>query len=329
VNVTYQSNGAAHTIKGKEIIISGGSINTPKLLLLSGIGPADQLSRLGISVVADIPDVGANLRDHAFSIVELLVTHNVLTLWQWYENATEEVLAQEQYAANASGPLGWNNGFVYAAFRLPDSVWDGVNGTHYTSLPSDRPHALIEFSTVPFISDNASAITAWASLVQPQASGHVALQSSDYRDDPLIYTNYYGSPADKAAIIYSYKKLRAVLGQDEVKQLTVEEFYPGTTVTTDEEIWAAIQGQTFSFRHPVGTVAIGKALNSNWRLKGLKGIRVVDSSTFPYPTTCHPQAVVYALANRAAKDILKADERKQRTKRWPPIDTSPLLESQE
>ena len=275
--------------------------------MLSGIGPADKLSSLGISVVADFPDVGANLRDHAFSIVELLVTPNVLTLWQWYENATEELLAQEQYSANRSGPLGWNNGFVYAAFRLPNSVWDGVNGTHYNSLPNDRPHALVEFSTVSFLSENASAITAWASLVQPQASGHVTLQSSDYRDDPLIYTNYYGSPADKAAILYSYKKVRAILEQQEVAKLTVEELYPGTNVTSDKDIWAAIQANTFSFRHPVGTVAIGKAFNSNWRLKGVEGIRVVDSSTFPYPTTCHPQAVVYALANRAAKDILKAD----------------------
>lgn len=307
VNVTYQSNGAATTIKGKEIIISGGSINTPKLLMLSGVGPADQLKSLGIPVVSDNPDVGANLRDHAFSIVELLVTPEVLTLWQWYQNTTEVVLAQGEYAANRSGPLGWNNGFVYAAFRLPDSVWDGVNGTHYTSLPSDRPHTLIEFSALPFIPVNASAVTAWASLVQPEASGHVSLKSSDYRDDPLIYTNYYGSPADKAAIIYSYKKVRAVLEQPDVAKLTVKELYPGANVTSDEDIWAAIQGNTFSFRHPVGTVAIGKALDSNWRVKGLKGIRVVDSSTFPYPTTCHPQAVVYALGNRAAKDILKAD----------------------
>ncbi|KAL1967374.1 hypothetical protein VTN77DRAFT_3158 [Rasamsonia byssochlamydoides] len=78
-------------------------------------------------------------------------------------------------------------------------------------------------------------------------------------------------------------------------------------VTSDEDVWAAIQGASYSFRHPLGTVAIGKALDSNWRLKGLKGIRVVDSSTFPSPPTCHPQADVYALAHRAAQDIRAAD----------------------
>lgn len=308
VGATYNHAGKDVKIKAREVIVSGGAINTPKLLQLSGIGPKDDLSKLNIPVVADSPDVGANLRDHPMAIVELRVTPEVLTLWQWAFNTTEMDLAKAQYSANASGPLGWNNGFVYATFRVPDSVWDGINGTHYRTMPEDRPHVLIEFSTVPFIpSPNASTITAWASLVQSQSSGHVSLRSANYRDDPLIYTNYYGSDADKAAIIWTYKTLREVLKRSEVSPLIASEHYPGPGVTTDEAIWAAIGKQTYSFRHPVGTVAIGKVLDKNWRVKGLKGVRVVDSSTFPFPTTCHPQAAVYALANRAAKDILKAD----------------------
>lgn len=312
VGATYSSGGKEFKINAAETIVSAGSINTPKLLMLSGVGPKSDLEKLGITVVSDNAHVGANLRDHPFSILELEVTPEVMTVWQWAFNKTHEPIAKEQYAADASGPLGWNNGYAFATLRLPDSAWaDGVDNGHYLSLPADRPHVLLEFSTVPFIpSPNSSTITAWASLVQPEAAGHVGLRSADYRDDPLIYTNYYGSEADKAAVLWAYKRLRSILKRPEVSPLIVAERYPGPDVTTDEAIWAAMGKQTYSFRHPVGTVAIGKALDKNWRLNGLKGIRVVDSSTFPYPTTCHPQAVVYALANRAAKDILKADCRK-------------------
>lgn len=308
VGATYQFGGEAVEIEAAEIIISAGAIDTPRLLMLSGVGPKEKLEELGIPIVADNPEVGANLRDHPFSIMQLQVTPEVMTVWQWSSNETQAIIARELYAANASGPLGWNNGYSFAAFRLPDSAWpEGVDNAHYLSLPDDRPHVLIQFSTVPFIPSPNSTIIAWASLVQPEAAGSVSLRSADYHDDPLIHTNFYGSDGDKAAVLWTYKKLREILKRPEVSPLIVAERYPGPDVTSDEAIWAAMGQQTYSFRHAVGTAAIGKALDSNWRLKGLKGIRVVDSSAFPYPTTCHPQAVVYALASRAAKDILLGD----------------------
>ncbi|KUL89615.1 hypothetical protein ZTR_00423 [Talaromyces verruculosus] len=307
VSVTYNVGGVATTVKGKEIIVSGGAINTPKLLMLSGVGPKETLEPLGIEVVADIPDVGANLRDHAFAIIELDVDPDILTLYQWFENATVNAEAKADYATNRTGILSSNNGFTYGTYRLPDSTWDGIDGTHYTSLPEDRPHILFEFSSLPFLPTDGSALTTWASLVQPEGSGSVSINTTDYTVDPLIYTNYYSTEADKAAIIAGYKLLMNITQHEEIKAVTVSQVFPTTELTTDDEIWAAIQSQSYSFHHPMGTVAIGKALDSNWRLNGLSGIRVVDSSTFPLPVTCHPQATVYALANRAAKDVMAAD----------------------
>ena len=110
------------------------------------------------------------------------------------------------------------------------------------------------------------------------------------------------------AILYGYEKLRQVLGQHTVRIKTVEDLYPGATVSdTDDESWKVIQGQSFYFGHPVGTVDLGQVLNSIWSIKGLKNIRRVDSSTFPFPSSYRPQASAYALANRAAKDILRDD----------------------
>ncbi|EED13316.1 GMC type oxidoreductase, putative [Talaromyces stipitatus ATCC 10500] len=277
VSVTYRVDGKATTIKGKEIIVSGGAINTPRLLLLSGVGPKETLKPPGIEVVAGIPDVGSKLRDHALSIIELEVVPEIIL----HTNV------------NRTGILGSNNGFVYAAFRLPDSTWDGIDSSHHTSLPEDCPHILLEFSALPFLATPDSALTAWASLFQPEGSGSVTINTADYTVDPLIYTNYYSTEAERAAIIVGFKILMNVIQNEEIKKLTINQIYPTTPLTTDDEIWAVIQAQTDTFHHPMGTVAIC--------------IRVVDSSTFPLPVTCHPQATVYALANRAAKDIIAAD----------------------
>ena len=138
-NVTYIDtlSEETHTITAKEIIVSGAAINSPQLLMLSGVGPKAQLSALNIPVVADIPEIGSNLYDHHYSSIEVAVTYDIETFWQWEANATGAALAKSEYAANESGPLGWNNGDLYAGFRLQDSVFEGTGSTHYTSLPQD------------------------------------------------------------------------------------------------------------------------------------------------------------------------------------------------
>ncbi|KAG8157305.1 hypothetical protein KVR01_012689 [Diaporthe batatas] len=308
--VEYVLDGQTQTINADEVIVSGGAVNTPKLLLLSGVGPEAQLSKLGINVVHDSPEVGRNLRDHPFAVAELLVTPDIITLYQWLSNNTVSASAADEYATNRSGPLGWNNGFVYGTFRVPDEEFASVeNATHYTDLPADRPHLLIEYSGVPFIPADESAVTVFVALVQPEYTGNIELSSDDYTKQPVINTNYYGTDADKVAIKYGYKKLLEIVGHDAIKSKTVGELYPGFSVDSDEAVWRAIQGATFSFSHPVGSVALGKVLDAHWRIKGLENIRVVDSSSFPFPTACHPQSAVYALANRAAKDILSDDQK--------------------
>ena len=87
----------------------------------------------------------------------------------------------------------------------------------------------------------------------------------------------------------------------------MKDVYPGPNVNTDEELWKAIIGGAQSYHHPNGTVALGKVIDANFRVKGVQGLRVVDSSVFPYPPNCHPQADVYALAHVAARQIREAD----------------------
>jgi choline dehydrogenase len=309
-SVTYNDTltGTVHTIHAKEIIVAAGAINSPQLLMLSGVGPADRLQELNIPVVKDIPEVGRNLYDHHYAVLQYAAIPEADTVWQWHDNATRAAIERARYGRNGDGMLGTNDGDVIGALRLPDSVFEG-KGSFHTNLPADRPHMIYEYTTTPFLPDspNISIIAAFVAVVQPESKGYVTLASADYRDAPLIYTNYWGSESDKAAILYGYKELRATMRSDELKRVATTELFPGPDVTSDEAIWAAIQQSSQSWHHPVGTTALGTVLDANWRVKGVKGLRVVGSSAAPTITTCGTQSMAYAIGHRAALDIVAAD----------------------
>lgn len=224
------------TLAGKQIILASGAINTPQLLMLSGVGNATTLNSVKIPVVANIPAVGQNLWDHHFSVVVVQATSNVDTFYQMFQNATTAAQSRAEYAKNYSGPLGNVFGTEWATYRLNDSVFDGINGNHYTSLPQDRPHILAETGAFPaYGTPDVSTVSAWATLVQPEASGYITVGSSSYTDAPLIHSNYYGSAADKAAILAAYKQLRSIFESAPLKPYEIQEVFPGSSVTSDVE----------------------------------------------------------------------------------------------
>ncbi|KAK4168186.1 hypothetical protein QBC43DRAFT_228676 [Cladorrhinum sp. PSN259] len=313
--VTYNdtTTGAINTIKAKEVIITAGAINSPHILMLSGVGPADHLRSRGIKVVQDTPQVGQNLIDHHYAVVQYEAKSSVETIWQIFENKTRSEIEKAKYQADGSGILGTIVGDVSGAFRLPDSVFAG-KGNFHKSLPADRPHMAFQYFAGPFLpGPNVSMVSAFAAVVQPEGSGHIELKSSSYKDAPLVFSNYWGSEADKAAVMWGYKQLRAVFRSPEIfDKYLVRELNPGNDVQTDEQLWTSLQKVSNSWHHPVGTTALGTVLDANWRVKGLKGLRVVGASAFPKITTCATQGTVYAIAHRAALDIASADRVCQR-----------------
>ncbi|KAH8701029.1 choline dehydrogenase [Talaromyces proteolyticus] len=309
-SVTYNDTltGTMHTVKSKEVVVSAGAIGSPQILMLSGVGPAAHLEALNIPVVHDSPMVGQNLMDHHYAQLVFEAAPSMGTVWQFTGNTTGEQLAEAQYKANGGGLLGLADGNVFGAIRLPDSVFTGL-GSYHTSLPADRPHFIYEYSTVPFQTQyqSRSVITPFMALVQPEGRGNVTLATSDYRDYPIINAAYWSTPADKAAILYAYKDYRALIGSPELKQYIPSELFPGANVTSDEDIWSAIQQTSGSFHHPMGTVAIGSVLDENWRVRGVEGLRVIGSPAAPKIITCHTMATSYAMGYRAAQDIIAAD----------------------
>ncbi|KAI1410234.1 choline dehydrogenase [Hypoxylon sp. FL1857] len=311
-SVTYNdtTTGTMHTIEASEVIVTAGTINSPQLLMLSGVGPRQHLEELGIDVVIDIPQVGQNLFDHHYAVVQYEATADVDSDWQLTENATRAAIEEQLYASNGDGLLGTIVGDVMGAYRLPDAVFNGT-GDYYQNLPSDRPHIAYYQFAGPFLSNspNVSIVSGFSAVVQPEASGNVTLASANYLDSPLIFSNYYGSAGDRAAILSGYRGLRELFQSAELSAYTTRELFPGPEVNSnnDTALWAAIQQGSRTWHHPVGTTAIGTVLDANWRVKGLQGLRVVGASSAPTIPTCPIEGAVYAMSHRAALDIAAAD----------------------
>ena len=297
------------TAHAREIIVTSGAINTPKLLMLSGIGPARHLRDFNIPVLLDAPAVGGNLYDHHFPVLEYEVYPNVTTSFlQQNKTYLNEITAE--YKDNATGPLA-NIGTSFALARIPDDVLIANNDSFHLSTPKDRGHLLFQYGSAPMIrpAPNASIISVWVALVQPEAAGHVRLNSSDFRVAPLIESNYYGSKNDMFAISWGYKKLRSIMLSPAFKGVVKREVFPGSNVTSDKDVLDALKTSSQSYHHVLGSVSLGKVLDSRFRVKGVRGLRVADSSSFPYPPTCHTQADVYAVAHRVARMIREERQR--------------------
>jgi choline dehydrogenase len=311
VGATWSSaaDNSTHTELAKEVILTAGALNTPKLLMLSGIGPKDHLSSLSIPVVKDVPELGSNLYDHHSAVVMVEVPSFIFTSVQ-ASNASilDPLLAQ--YHANGTGPLSNPGASSFIAERVPDSVLKsfGVNVTFQLNLPADRPHLLYQYANAPFQPnpENKNVVSAFVAVIQPEAAGSVRLASSNFRDDPLLDSNYYGSPGDLALQLYAYKRLLNIMRSEKLAPIVLSEVYPGSNVTTKDGILKAVQQSARSFHHPAGTASLGKVLDTEFRIPGIDGLRVIDSSAVPNLPTCHLQASIYALAEFAA-DMLKSE----------------------
>ncbi|KAI1107185.1 GMC oxidoreductase [Jackrogersella minutella] len=309
VNYVDLSNNATYTVRSNETIVSAGAVNSPRLLLLSGVGPKHDLEELGIPIVVDSPDVGSNFFDHHYVVMMFNATPNIITSKQ-LGDPTLLASYLAEYIANATGPLSTPGSSSFYAERLSDEVLHGfgVNVTFHKSLPKDRPFLLYQYASGPMLPapESSNTITVFSALVQPETPGSLRLNSSDWRDDPLLDTNYFGSEADMAIAMYGYKHLLAMMRSDSMRSVTVNEIYPGTNVTSDADIKTALMNAARSFHHPVGTCSLGTVLDQSFRVKGVQNLRVIDSSAIPRLPTCHLQSSVYAVAEFAAT-ILKEE----------------------
>ncbi|KAK7709569.1 hypothetical protein SLS57_008624 [Botryosphaeria dothidea] len=305
----------------KEVVLSAGAFQSPQLLMVSGIGPNDTLERFGIPVVKNLPGVGQNMEDHILGGPSYRV--NVVTTSTASTGATAAE-AMKQYLTSRSGILTGVGADFLAWEKLPKNLTSQMPPSvqsDLASLPAGWPD--IEFFPTSayygyqenFLSDSPTDgynyATVAVALAAPFSRGNVSIASASMADAPLINPNWLTHPTDQAVVVAGYKRARQVFAH--MGNITIgDEYFPGPAlgVRSDEEILAFARKSFGTVFHASCTCRMGKeegdqdaVVDSKARVFGVEGLRVVDASSFALLPPGHPQATIYALAEKIADDI--------------------------
>ncbi|KAM5536369.1 hypothetical protein V8D89_009967 [Ganoderma adspersum] len=302
----------------KEVILSAGTIGTPHILLLSGIGPSDQLKALGIESVADLPDVGQNMQDHPLLTTNFQVSSND-TLDNLSVNTTLQAEQLALWNNNRTGDftLGACNQWAWQRLADDDPIFKNVTDP---SAGSTSPHFQLIFSDL-YIAFSGGAfpnghfLTLISNLYTPMARGSLTLNTTDPFTYPIINPGLLNDETgfDIYTMRQALKAGRRFLAADAWKDWIVAEYGDSVNATSDADIDAYIRKNALVVNHVSGTVAMGKsgdtgrgagALDPHLSVKGVKGLRVVDASAFPYIPSSHTMVPTYILAERAS-DLIK------------------------
>jgi len=268
--VRYARDGQAPAVAGAstEVILCAGAIGSPKLLLLSGIGPAAQLGELGIDLVANLPGVGENLQDHP--------------------------IARAYYESGDLPGSGYNHGELYSALSSP------LAGAYpdLQLFPILLPAAPAGEMAPPCGYTLASAVLA------PDSRGTVRLAAADPAVPPLIDPALFGDPKDTERAVAGLELIRDVVAGPSFDGVRGTELWPGTAVTTTDGLRAHARRVVESYYHPAGTCRMGTdplaVTDPELRVHGVAGLRVADASVMPVIPNAHPHATVLAIAEKAA-----------------------------
>ena len=280
-----------------EVILSAGSISSPQILQLSGIGDAKQLEKLGIDVVHNNPAVGKNLQDHLQ--VRMVFKTNTRTLNDELNTWWKKALIGLQYFLFRTGPLTLSASQVYVFTN--------------TSLDGSRPN--IQFHMQPLSADKPgdgvhpfSAFTMSICNLRPESRGEVTINSADPTQLPKIIPNYLSTESDRKIAIDSIKVARKIAEADSLKKHILDEYVPGQSFISDEELLEAAKNNSQSIYHPVGTCKMGDDGNSvvdeQLKVHGISGLRVVDASIMPELVSGNTNAPTMMIAEKAAEMIL-------------------------
>ncbi|KAK9427567.1 hypothetical protein V1505DRAFT_358663 [Lipomyces doorenjongii] len=305
----------------QEVILSAGSLDTPRILMHSGVGPADQLHKFDITVIEDSPYIGQHLQDHHFVFLSWERADHLSERKRYYSDKSLQAAARAQWNVDHTGPLS-EIGCVYAqAYLKSDEI---LQSEEFKNLPEHRQAHLLK-RTIPsfevelnpanaeyFIDpENTPAIEAIVVFpMNSESSGSVTLQSSDPKE-PLLYDpNFFSSAFDKRVAVVATRAMYNMMQTPAFMKDTVR-VISGPKSDSDEDILDYWERETGSSWHMSGTCKMGiskeddaACIDSNFKVFGLKGLRVADMSVLPIITNNHTQATAYAIGITAADKII-------------------------
>ena len=301
VGVEYVRMGKSHTARAeREVLVTSGAIGSPKLLMLSGIGPADELKALGIAPVHDLPSVGANLHDHYGTDVVYALkgswSFDKYQKWYW------ALLAGLEYQLFGKGPVA-SNIVEGGAFWWVDRT---------APTPDTQFHFLagagVEEGVPPV--PTGSGVTLTSYYLRPRSRGRVALTSADPAVAPLVDPNYLAEPGDLAMSVEGLKLMREIMGQPVFARYLAGEHLPGAAIRSDAECADYIRRQGRTCYHPVGTCRMGSdagaVVDPQLRLRGIERLRVCDSSVMPSLVSSNTNAPSIMIGEKAS-DLVRGN----------------------
>ena len=300
VGVEVLANGERHKIFSEsEVILSAGSIQSPQILQVSGIGPAPVLKRCGIEMIAESPNVGKNLQDH-YQMRTVVEMGSNNSLNKQIRNPIELAKMGLSWALSGRGPLTIGAGQVGGAMRTRHA-------------PSSKPD--LQLFVMPLSVDKPgeplhtySGFTSAIWQCHPKSRGSLEIRSSNPADDPLIEPNYLSDELDQKTMVEGIKILREIYQQPKFRDLWQTEIVPGKKIQSDDQILDAIRAGGGTVYHPVGTCRMGvdkhAVVAPNLKVNGVKSLRVVDASIMPLITSANTNAPTYMIAEKAADMIL-------------------------
>jgi choline dehydrogenase len=298
--VEYRKEGRLRRARArKEVLVSSGAYNSPQLLQLSGVGPADLLRKHGIDVVLDAPGVGHDLQDHLQVRVVMRCTQRI-TLNDIVNHPVRRILAGARYAAFRKGPL---------------TIAAGTSGAFFKTSPRlATPDIQIHF--LPFSTDKMgeklhsfSGFSASVCQLRPESRGSLRIRSADPAVPPEIRINYLATETDRTANVEGLKILRKILRAPALRPYVVDEVEPGTKVSNDEELLNYCRQRGSTIYHPTSTCRMGSdslaVVDQRLRVRGIDGLRVVDGSIMPDLVSGNTNAPIIMIAEKASDMILQ------------------------
>jgi len=270
IGVSFLQNGEQWKARARrEVIVCGGAINSPQLLLLSGLGPAEELTAFGIPIVKDLPGVGKNLHDHPTVSVQCIASYPNIVPFDY----------------------GLSGSFLYSG------------------IDPNEPAPDLQFHFSPEFDENirVMACTVHVTQLRPQSRGQIRLRSTDPADPPAIFINYLNDSGDVKRLVAGVKIARRMCQAEALAVFRGEEIKPGASMQSDREIEDFICNEGWGIWHPVGTCKMGKdrfaVVDPQLKVHGIHGLRVADASVMPLVTSGNTNAPTIMIGEKAAEMV--------------------------
>ena len=300
VGVRYRRDGVDHEARAaREVILSAGTVQSPQILQLSGVGPAELLRSHGIDVVLDVPGVGENLQDHLQARVMFRCTKPI-TINDDLASPWRRMKMGLRWIVSRTGPLaiGINHAGLFTRV-LPESKSPDVQ-FHFAALSAELAGAKVH----PW-----SGFTMSVCQLRPESRGTVRIRSTDALEAPSIQANYLACDTDRRCMVGGVKLARALAATAALQPYVAGEYRPGPATRTDEDLLEFVRDYGATIFHPVGTCKMGSdamaVVDDRLKVRGIAGLRVVDCSIMPTLVSGNTHAPVVMVAEKASDMILE------------------------